>query len=112
MDRNIYQHPDTIDQSLIPQSKRTTISLPDTVSIIFPTQDTIKIIKQIDMDTFIYNWFTIWYKEKSLIFNNSDKTRYQIAINKDCDCLLKLEHIKNQTGLKMNDIVYLTSLFH
>jgi hypothetical protein len=67
MDRKIYQHLDTIDQSLIPQSKRTTISLPDTVSIISPTQDIINIIKQIDMDTFIHTWFNIWYQEKSSI---------------------------------------------
>jgi hypothetical protein len=110
MDRKIYHHLDTIDQSLIPQTKRTTISLPDTVSIISATQDIINIIKQIDMDSFIHNWFTIWHQEKSSIFNNTDKIRYQIAINKEC--ILKLEHIKNQTGLKMNDIVYLASLFH
>jgi hypothetical protein len=109
MDRKIYHHLN-INQSLIPQTKRTTISLPDKVSIISPTKDIINIIKQIDMDTFIHNWFNIWYKEKSSIFNSSDKIRYQIAINKEC--LLKLEHIKNQTGLKMNDIVYLASLFH
>jgi hypothetical protein len=110
MDRKIYQHPDTVDQSLIPQSKRTTISLPETVSIISPTQNIINIIKQIDMNTFIHNWFYIWYQEKSSIFNSSDKIRYQIAIIKEC--LLRLDHIKNQTGLKMNDIVYLGSLFH
>jgi hypothetical protein len=110
MDRKKYQYLDTIDQSIFPQTKRTTISLPDTVSIISPTQDIINIIKQIDMDTFIHNWFTIWYLEKSSILKISDKIRYQIAINKVC--LMKLEHIKNQTGLKMNDIVYLASLFH
>jgi hypothetical protein len=110
MVRKIYQHLDTIDQSLFPQMKRTTISLPDTVSIISPTQDIINIIKQIDKDTFIHNWFNIWYQEKSSIFNSSDKIIYQIALNKEC--LLKLERIKNQTGLKMNDIVYLASLFH
>jgi hypothetical protein len=81
MHRKIYQHPDTIDQSLIPQSKRTTISLQDTVSKISPTQDIINIIKQIDMNTFIHNWFNIRYQEKSSIFNSSDKIRYQIAIN-------------------------------
>jgi hypothetical protein len=62
------------------------------------------------MDTFIHNWFNIWYQKNSSIFNSSDKISYQIALNKEC--LLKLEHIKNQTGLKMNDIVYLASLFH
>jgi hypothetical protein len=50
------------------------------------------------MGTFIQNWFNIWYKEKSSIFNSSDKIRYQIVINKEH--LLKLEHIKNQTGFK------------
>jgi hypothetical protein len=71
-DRKIYQHIDTIDQSLIPQTKRTTISLPDTVSIISPTQDIINIIRQIDIDTFIHNWFNFLYQEKS-IFNSWDK---------------------------------------
>jgi hypothetical protein len=100
----------TINQSFIPLRKRTTISLPDTISIKSPTNDINTIIEQIDMDIFIQNWFNIWYKEKSTIFNNSDKIRYQIVMNKEQ--LLKLENIKIQTGLNMNDIVYLAALFH
>jgi hypothetical protein len=109
MDRKKYQL-DNINESFIPQTKRTTISLPNTISIKSPTKDIINIIEQIDLGTFIQNWFTIWYKEKSSIFKSSDKIRYQIVINKEH--LLKLEHIKNQTGLKMNDIVYLASIFY
>jgi hypothetical protein len=109
MERKNY-HLDSINQSFIPQKKRTTISLPETISIKSPTKDINTIIEQIDMDIFIQNWFNLWYREKSTIFNSSDKIRYQIVINKEH--LLKLENIKNQTGLKMNDIVYLASLFH
>jgi hypothetical protein len=107
MERKNYQL-DTINHSFIPLRKRTTISLPDKISIKSPTNDINTIIEQIDMSTFIQNWFKLWYKEKSSIFKSSNKIRYQIAINKEQ--LVKIEHIKNQTGLNMNDIVYLASI--
>jgi hypothetical protein len=109
MERKTY-YLDTINQSSIPQEKRTTISLPKTISIKSPTKDIINVIERIDMGTFIQKWFNTWYIEKPSILKSSDKIRYQIIINKVH--LLKLEHIKNQTGLKMNDIVYLAPLFH
>jgi hypothetical protein len=108
MERKNY-HLDTINQFFIPQTKRTTVSLPETISIKSPTKEICTIIDHIDLATFIQNWFNTWYKEKSLIFKNSGKSRYQIVMNKEE--LLKLEHIKNQTGLNMNNIVYLASIF-
>jgi hypothetical protein len=109
MNRKKYQLDNMDQSSIIPLTKRTTISLPLVITIKSPTKDITTIIEHINLESFIHNWFNIWYLEKSLLLKNSDMKKYQIVINKNQQW--KLECIKNLTGLKMNEIVYLASIF-
>jgi hypothetical protein len=102
-------HFDNMNQLIIPPTKRTTISLPSSITIKSPTKDITNIIEHIKLDSFIHNWFTIWYKDKSLLMKNSEMKKYQIVINNNQHW--KLESIKGITGLRMNEIVYLATIF-
>jgi hypothetical protein len=100
---------DNMDQLIIPLTKRITISLPSFITIKSPTKDITNIIEHIKLDSFIRNWFNIWYKDKSLLIKNSDMKKYQIVINNNQQW--KLEYIKSISGLRMNEIVYLATIF-
>lgn len=105
MNRKTWIHEKTL---FIPSSKRTTIYLPSQYDIQFPTKQIKCIINRLDIEKFISDWFNSIYP---IFLNKSIDSEtvkgYQIVLNPEE--LFKLFYIQQKTGLRISDIINITS---